>query len=152
MTFTVEGLHHIGITVSDMRRSFEWYSKMFGLEPGPVNHNEGPDLEAGVEVAGAVLDYSMVEIGSTRVEFLEYSAPEGEPFGLRNCDVGATHLCFQVDDMDVAYQELMGRGATFNAPPVALTEGALTGSQWAYLRDPDGLQIELWQWPKDRAA
>ena len=152
MAFTVEGLHHIGITVRDMKRSFEWYRTMFGLEPGPVHHNEGAALEAGVEVEGAVLDYSMIEVGSTRVEFLEYSAPEGEDFDLRNCDVGATHLCFQVDDMDEAYRELTDRGAKFNAPPVALTEGALTGSQWAYLRDPDGIQIELWQWPKQPAA
>lgn len=148
MTFTVEGVHHIGITVRDMKRSFEWYTKMFGLEAGPVNHNEGPDLEAGVQVEGAVLDYSMVEIGSTRIEFLEYSAPEGEDFSLRNCDVGAAHICFQIDDMDEAYRTLTERGAVFNAPPVALTEGALTGSKWAYLRDPDGVQLELWQWPR----
>jgi catechol 2,3-dioxygenase-like lactoylglutathione lyase family enzyme len=148
MTFTVEGVHHIGITVRDMQRSFEWYSTMFGLEPGPVNHNEGADLEAGVQVPGAVLDYSMVDIVAVRIEFLEYSAPEGEDFALRNCDVGATHICLQVDDMDAAYRTLTERGAVFNAPPVTLTEGALTGSQWAYLRDPDGVQLELWQWPR----
>jgi catechol 2,3-dioxygenase-like lactoylglutathione lyase family enzyme len=113
-----------------------------------VNHNEGADLEAGVQVPGAVLDYSMVDIGAVRIEFLEYSAPEGEDFALRNCDVGATHICLQVDDMDAAYRTLTERGAVFNAPPVTLTEGALTGSQWAYLRDPDGVQLELWQWPR----
>ena len=148
MAFTVEGVHHIGITVRDMQRSFEWYTRMFGLEPGPVNHNEGPALEAGVEVPGAVLDYSMVRLGSVHIEFLEYTRPEGEDFTLRNCDVGATHICLQVDDMEAAYRTLQERGATFNAPPVALTEGALTGSQWAYLRDPDGVQLELWQYPR----
>ncbi|MBO1901512.1 VOC family protein [Leucobacter weissii] len=148
MSFSVEGLHHVGITVRDMKRSFEWYSTMFGLEHGPVNHNEGAELEAGVEVPGAVLDYSMIEVGSTRIEFLEYTAPEGEDFSLRNCDVGAAHLCFQVDDMEEAYRALTERGAVFNAPPVTLSEGALAGSQWAYLRDPDGVQLELWQWPR----
>lgn len=148
MSFTIEGVHHIGITVRDMQRSFEWYSRMFGLEPGPITHNEGDDLAAGVEVPGAALDFSMVEIGSVRIEFLEYSVPEGEDFSLRNCDVGATHLCLQVDDMDEAYRVLIERGAVFNAPPVALTEGPLAGSQWAYLRDPDGVQLELWQWPR----
>lgn len=148
MAFAVEGVHHIGITVRDMKRSFEWYSRMFGIEPGPRNHNEGPELEAGVEVPGAVLDYSMIEIGTTRIEFLEYSAPEGDDFSLRNCDVGAAHICLQVDDMDEAYRELTERGAVFNAPPVKLVTGALVGSQWAYLRDPDGVQLELWQWPR----
>ncbi|WP_449282032.1 VOC family protein [Leucobacter sp.] len=148
MPFTVEGVHHIGITVRNMKRSFEWYRTMFGLEPGPVNHNEGAALEAGVEVPGAVLDYSMIEIGSTRIEFLEYAEPEGDDFALRNCDVGAAHICLQVDDMDEAYRTLTERGAVFNAPPVRLEDGALAGSQWAYLRDPDGVQLELWQWPR----
>ncbi|WP_336662305.1 VOC family protein [Leucobacter sp. USHLN154] len=148
MAFVVEGVHHVGITVRSMQRSFEWYSRMFGFEPGPVNHNEGPDLEAGVQVPGAVLDYSMIRIGSVNVEFLEYAEPDGEEHSPRNCDIGATHLCLQVDDLEEAYRVLQERGAVFNAPPVELTEGALAGSRWAYLRDPDNVQLELWQYPR----
>ncbi|MBB1510936.1 VOC family protein [Tessaracoccus sp. MC1756] len=151
MGFKVEGVHHVGIPVRDMKRSFEWYSSMFGLEPGPVNHNEGPDLEVGVQVPGAKLDYSMLEVGNVLIEFLEYQEPtDGKDFALRNCDVGAMHVCLQVDDMDAAYASLTEKGAVFNAPPFALTEGSLAGSQWAYLRDPDGIQLELWQYPKNR--
>lgn len=147
MTFTVEGVHHIGITVSDMQRSFDWYTKMFGLVPGPVNHGSGPELETGVQVEGAELDFSMIQIGSTRIEFLEYTHPEGKPFELRNCDVGATHICLQVDDMEAAFRTLTERGAVFNGDPVTLQDGELAGSKWAYLRDPDGIQLEIWQWP-----
>ncbi len=50
--------------------------------------------------------------------------------------------------MDVAYSELISRGAVFNGPPVTLTDGDLAGSQWAYLRDPDGIQLEIWQYPQ----
>jgi extradiol dioxygenase family protein len=67
---------------------------------------------------------------------------------LRNCDVGATHICLQVNNMDDAFSTLEARGAVFNAPPVTLTEGDLAGSQWAYLRDPDGIQLEIWSWPE----
>ena len=38
MAFIIDGVHHVGITVRDMERSFEWYSRIFGFEPGPVNH------------------------------------------------------------------------------------------------------------------
>ena len=147
MSFTVEGVHHIGITVSDMKRSFEWYTRMFGLVPGPVTHGSGPELETGVQVEGAELDFSMIQIGSTRIEFLEYVHPEGKPFSLRNCDVGATHICLQVDDMEAAFRTLTERGAVFNGDPVTLQEGELAGSKWAYLRDPDGIRLEIWQWP-----
>ena len=148
MAFKVEGVHHIGITVRDMKRSFEWYSKMFALEPGSVNHGEGATLSAALQVEGTKLSFSMIEIGSTRVEFLEYHNPLGKDFSLKNGDVGATHICLQVDNMDSAYADLIERGAIFNAPPITLTDGHLAGSRWAYLRDPDGIQLEIWALPK----
>lgn len=148
MTFKVAGVHHFGITVRDMQRSFEWYTKMFGLQPGPVNHGEGKELSDAVQVEGTELSFSMIDIGGTRIEFLQYHSPRGKDFELKNGDVGATHICLQIDDMDLAYATLLERGAIFNAPPVTLTTGDLTGSRWAYLRDPDGIQLEIWASPK----
>jgi catechol 2,3-dioxygenase-like lactoylglutathione lyase family enzyme len=144
MTFNVKGVHHFGITVRDMKRSFDWYSTMFGLQPGPVNHSEGTALSDAVQLEGTELSFSMIDIGGTRIEFLEYHNPRGKDFDLTNGDVGATHICFQVDDMDVAYNTLIERGAVFNAPPVTLTDGDRAVSRWAYLRDPDGIQLEIW--------
>jgi catechol 2,3-dioxygenase-like lactoylglutathione lyase family enzyme len=148
MSFTVKGVHHFGITVRDMKRSFDWYSRMFGLQPGPVNHGEGKALSDAVQVEGTELSFSMIDIGGTRIEFLEYHNPRGKDFDLKNGDVGATHICLQIDDMDVAYSTLLERGAVFNAPPVTLTDGELAGSRWAYLRDPDGIQLEIWASPE----
>jgi hypothetical protein len=47
--------------------------------------------------------------------------------------------------MESAYSTLLERGAVFSSPPVTLTDGPLAGSRWAYLRDPDGIQLEIWQ-------
>ena len=147
MAFSGTGVHHVGITVRDMQRSFEWYSRMFGVEPGPVHHGEGPDLERGVQVPGAKLSFSMIRIGNVNIEFLQYHEPEGRDWDRTNGDVGSAHVCLVVDDMDRAYAELIERGAVFNGPPVTLTDGDLAGSRWAYLRDPDGIQLEIWQYP-----
>jgi catechol 2,3-dioxygenase-like lactoylglutathione lyase family enzyme len=35
------GLQHVAITVSDIRRSTEWYSKLFGADPVLVEDEEG---------------------------------------------------------------------------------------------------------------
>lgn len=148
MAFVVHGVHHVGITVRDMKRSFEWYSKMFGFEPGPVNHGEGPELERGVQVEDAQLSFSMIRVGNVNIEFLQYHQPEGKDWDRSNNDVGSAHVCFEVDDMQAAYDELTARGAEFSGRPVTLTDGELAGSQWAYLRDPDGIQLEIWQYPK----
>ena len=148
MSFQVQGLHHIGLTVRDIKKSFDWYSHMFGLKPGPLNQASGEGLSKGVQLPDVSLTFSFLDIGATRIEFLQYHSPEGRDFVLRNCDVGATHICLQVDNMESAYSTLEQRGAVFNAPPVTLTEGDLAGSQWAYLRDPDGIQLEIWAWPE----
>jgi len=148
MTFVLDGVHHVGITVRDLEASRAWYSDMFGLPPGPVNHGAGPELARGVQVPDARLTFSMLTVGSTRIEFLEYQEPVGEDFDRRNCDVGAAHVCFEVDDLDAAVAELSAKGAVFSSPPNTIDEGPLAGSRWAYFRDPDGIQLELWQSPR----
>lgn len=152
MDWSITGVHHVGITVRDMKRSFEWYSRMFGLEPGPVSSGSGEALSRSVEVNEAELSFSMISIGSTRLEFLEYHHPEGRDFDRSNGDVGSAHVCLEVSDLDAAFADLAAKGAVFNAPPVTLDSGPLTGSKWAYLRDPDGIQLEIWESPKPEAG
>ena len=147
MAFQVLGVHHVGITVRDMKRSFEWYSRMFGLTPGPVSEGSGEALSRSVQVDDAALAFSMIMIGNTRLEFLEYHHPEGRDFDRSNGDVGSAHVCLEVSDLEAAYQDLLEKGAVFNAPPVTLNSGVLIGSKWAYLRDPDGIQLEIWESP-----
>ena len=88
MTFTITGVHHVGITVRSMKRSFDWYTEMFGVEPGPINHGSGPELERGVQVPGAELSFSMIRIGNVNIEFLEYHKPAGKDWDRTNGDVG----------------------------------------------------------------
>ena len=148
MAFTVSGIHHIGLTVKDIATSVEWYSRMFGLVAGPVNHDEGEETSTALQVPGTVLSYSMVQIGSTRIEFLQYHEPPGRVFDRTNGDIGTAHVCFEVDDMDAAYESLTANGAVFNAPPGTIEGGVMRGTRWAYLRDPDGIQLEILQPPR----
>jgi catechol 2,3-dioxygenase-like lactoylglutathione lyase family enzyme len=147
MAFQVTGVHHVGLTVRDMKRSFEWYTRMFDLEPGPVSHGSGETLSRSLQVEDADLSFSMVEIGGTRLEFLEYHSPEGRDYDRSNADIGSAHVCLHVSDIAAAVRDLEARGAVFNAPPITLDSGAFAGSTWAYLRDPDGIQLEIWQSP-----
>jgi catechol 2,3-dioxygenase-like lactoylglutathione lyase family enzyme len=145
MSFQLSGVHHIGLTVRDMKRSFDWYATMFNIEPGPVSVGSGTALSKSLQVDNAELSFSMIQIGSTRIEFLQYHQPTGKDFDRSNGDVGSAHVCLEVSDIDAAYRELTEKGAVFNAPPITLDSGIFAGSTWAYLRDPDGIQLEIWQ-------
>jgi catechol 2,3-dioxygenase-like lactoylglutathione lyase family enzyme len=140
----VQGVHHIGIPVRDIERSLAWYGELFGFEPDFVEISEGPDTSRTVQLEDARLRFAFLPIGNTIVEFLEYENPVGRDFELRNCDVGAIHVCFEVDDIDRAYSLLRERGIEFSIEPTAL-DGAVAGQRCCYFRDPDGVQLELWQ-------
>lgn len=58
--------------------------------------------------------------------------------------MGAVHVCFEVDDIDAVYSELTARGVEFSVEP-ARQSGPIEGQRCCYFRDPDGIQLELWQ-------
>jgi catechol 2,3-dioxygenase-like lactoylglutathione lyase family enzyme len=59
--------------------------------------------------------------------------------------VGAPHLCFDVPDIGAACQELRDKGADFYAEPLRINDGPRAGCAFAYLRDPGGITLEIFQ-------
>src|SRR6185437_5897159 len=139
------GVQHIGIPVSNLQRSLAFYKDVFGVEPEFVAEGSGEELSVALGVPDSVLSFAFLRIGPDIVELLEYENPRGKPYDRRNCDVGATHLAFRVEDVDAAYERLIGQGIEFNAPPFRIDEGPLAGCAFAYFTDPDGVQLEIFQ-------
>jgi catechol 2,3-dioxygenase-like lactoylglutathione lyase family enzyme len=146
----VSGVHHIGIPVRDLERSLAWYGELFGLAAQVVGFADGAETSQLVGLDDARLRFAFLPLGNTIVEFLEYERPVGRDFDRRNCDVGAVHVCLEVDDIQRAYRVLAERGVEFSIRPLPL-HGPLEGETCCYFRDPDGIQLELWQ-RADRAA
>jgi len=56
-------------------------------------------------------------------------------------------VCFLVDDLPALYARWRAHGARFVSAPVPITEGVNRGGYAVYVRDPDGITIELLQRP-----
>jgi catechol 2,3-dioxygenase-like lactoylglutathione lyase family enzyme len=147
----IKATHHFGLTVSNLARSLEFYEKMFGLVPEFIAHGQGDELSRAVGVPEANLNFAFLRVGNGTVELLEYDNDRQLSHGKRNCDVGAPHLCFDVPDIDAAYADLLAKGADFYSEPLRITDGPLAGCAFAYLRDPDGLTLEIFQSAADGA-
>jgi catechol 2,3-dioxygenase-like lactoylglutathione lyase family enzyme len=145
MPIRASRVQHVGITVRDMERSLAFYRVVLGVEPDLVAEGSGEELSQAVGVSGAELSFAFLRVGDSILELLEYRAPEGRDFELRNCDVGATHVAFEVDDIDAARSRLEEAGVRFSSPPVRIEEGPLAGCAFVYFRDPDGVQLELFE-------
>ena len=144
------GVHHVGVPVRNLQASVDWYRELFDLEPEFMRlseGHEGPELDAAVGLEGISVSVAFLRAGNTLLELLQYHEPEGEDFGLRNCDVGAIHVCFEVDDIHATHRDLVAKGVTFSTEPMRWVMPA--GEAWyCYFRDPDGIQLELFQPPR----
>ena len=139
-------LNHVGITVSNLERSIDFYTRL-GLQPPPpewVFTIEGDWLSRLVAEDDAVIRVAFLPMGEGAVlELLEYRQPQGEQSNSRpNRDVGAMHVALNVDDIDAVYADLKDSVA-FNSEPQTVAMGPRAGNRVAYLSDPDGTPVEL---------
>jgi catechol 2,3-dioxygenase-like lactoylglutathione lyase family enzyme len=152
-TARIVGIHHVGVPVRSMERSLAWYKEVFGLEPTAVIESEGEDTSRAVQLENARVTAAFLNVGNTVLELLEYRNPIGDDFKvdggfrMRNCDVGCIHIALQVDDIASAHATLVEKGAEFSSPPAEIPDGELAGIKFAYFRDPDGVQFELFELP-----
>ena len=142
------GLDHIGFSVSSLDQSIEWYS--FFLDSPPVLRKVWD-----VEYVGRLVGYKGMKIdaafwrlpGGTVLELIEYQNPQPGRVDMETFNVGNAHLCLVVDDLAKDFERLRGRAAFRYSEPVEIPWGPYKGGKACYLRDPDGISIELIQLP-----
>lgn len=140
-----KGVHHVGLTVSDLDRSFAFYEQLLGRLRDFTTESEGPVLSAAVGVPGARLRFGFITLGTVHLELLEYKSPRRERYELSNSDVGAPHVCFEVGNLREAMVALAEDGITFYSEPLDIFEGPLAGYSFVYFDDPDGITLELFE-------
>jgi lactoylglutathione lyase len=80
----------------------------------------------------------LVYLRVTDTQFLEIF-PEGTGETPSREQMGVTHLCWEVDDMDAALAELEERGVPITTP----VRRGRTGNLQAWITDPEGNRVEL---------
>jgi catechol 2,3-dioxygenase-like lactoylglutathione lyase family enzyme len=143
------GIQHVSSTVRDLDQTLGWYRDVLGIEPHITMQAEGPELSAGLRVPGAKLDVALLKVGGATVELIEYVGPDDtrDDVRLRRCDHGASHICFEVDDIQAAYAHLRAHDVDCYDPPQYVPAGPLEGAWFLYFDGPEGLQYELHQMP-----
>ncbi|MBB4660502.1 VOC family protein [Conexibacter arvalis] len=145
MHFT--GLDHVGFTVSDLDRSIAWYGELLGTEPTVRKIWERPYLGRIVGYPGCRIDVAVLPLPGTFLELIQYLDPPPQTGSMETFTVGNGHLCLITEDLAADYARLRGR-AEFRSPePVRVEWGPYEGGYICYLRDPDGITVELVQLP-----
>jgi len=142
-------LHHTGLTISDLDRSLRFWRDAMGMTVVVDQEKKGGYLEAIVGEPGAHVRMVHLAFGGTgpRVELFEYLTPAGGVHTSRPADVGFAHVCVACDDLDERLERLVAAGGQPLSGPVEIDTGANRGGRGAYLRDPDGHMVELFERP-----
>ncbi|WP_419927044.1 VOC family protein [Candidatus Poriferisocius sp.] len=139
---------HIAIHVSSLERSLEFYAGRLGLEVLTEFVEEGESARAAIGYPDAVLNLAMLRLPGTQaiMEVIEVQNVPGTPINPEQANPGTCHICFYVDDLDATWAELEAFGSDMVSTGIIdLTEGPLEGGKVVFLKDPDGIRIELLQ-------
>jgi catechol 2,3-dioxygenase-like lactoylglutathione lyase family enzyme len=138
------------LTVDDVDSALAFYRDALGLEVVMRQEKKGGYLApiTGYPDAHILMAHLKAPGGSHRFELFQYLAPAGERTPVEPRNVGITHVCFVVDDIHEACERARGAGAEFYSEPIEIDTGANAGGYGVYLRDPDGITLELFQAPK----
>ena len=125
---------HVGISVKDMERSLKWYRDVLGFEK--TKDFYAPPLGARIcFIRGC---------GGFEIELFQYDDPKEIPEDRRvpNTDlqtIGTKHAAFETDDMKALKERFVACGVDI------AHEVTMTGESVMFIRDPDGVLIELIQ-------
>jgi catechol 2,3-dioxygenase-like lactoylglutathione lyase family enzyme len=140
-------LHHVGMTVRDLRASIEFYCTFVGCRVrSQSGAASGAEVEILTGVPGAEVAFADLDVpGGGYLELIQYLAPRLAPLRQDRPQSGHTHLAFSTEDVDAIYRRLLERGVAVTSPPVTLVDpdSEWDGARAFYATDPDGRTIEF---------
>jgi lactoylglutathione lyase len=144
-------IHHLGLTVSDIERSIQFYRDMLGMElirRRPSVTADYVSQQTGYDnVELNVASFQISPDSKQSLEVVQYMNHAGEPSEPATNQAGSSHLCLLVDDLKTCYENLRSKGVRFKSEPVTITAGPNEGGLVIYFSDPDGYMLELFQPP-----
>ena len=151
----VTAVDSIGLTVSDLDRSVEFYSRVLSFEKVSETEVDGPEYEHLEGLFGLRMRTARLRLGGEFIELTEFLAPRGRPAPVdtKANDRWFQHIAIITSDMDRAYKWLRTNKVQHaSSGPQRLPDWnkSAGGIQAFYFRDPDGHFLEVLAFPPDK--
>jgi len=148
----VKSVDAVGMTVSNIDRSVDFFSKVLSFEKVSDVEVHGTEYEKLQGLVGLRMRVVRMKLGDELIELTEYLAPQGRPIPVdwRSNDHAFQHIAIVVSDMDKAYQQLRAhkvRHASTGPQTMPASNKAAAGIRAFYFKDPDGHNLEIINFP-----
>jgi catechol 2,3-dioxygenase-like lactoylglutathione lyase family enzyme len=148
----ITGVHHFSFSVTHLDRTIDFYTNILGVKLQSRGHNKYDTLGSalfgtkwGVNQPQADLELAVMNIGGTRVEFIEYKDPAARAYHKNPSIAGSAHLALKVENIEETRRKMEAAGVEFHSPINSYLESGKIEWKWCYFRDPDGIVLELVQ-------
>src|SRR5581483_10191316 len=151
----VKAVGAIGMTVADVDRSVEFYTKVLSFEKVSDVEIAGDEYEHLEGIFGLRIRVVRLRLGDESIELTEYLTPKGRPVpgDSKSNDRWFQHIAIITSDMDRAYSWLrQNKVQHASTGPQRLPDWNknAAGIQAFYFKDPDGHSLEVLQFPADK--
>ena len=151
------GIESVGMTVSDLDRAVEFYTKVLCFEKLSEREVAGESYEHLEGVFGMRARIALLRLGEETLEVTEYLAPKGRPIppDFRSNDRSFQHVAIIVSDMQKAYAVLRAHKVTHaSSGPQRLPDWNVDagGIEAFYFRDPDNHTLEILHFPAGKGS
>ncbi|CAN5581523.1 VOC family protein [soil metagenome] len=148
----VRAVESIGMTVDDMDRSVDFYTRVLDFKKISDDEIAGQQFEKLYGVFGLRARIVALKLGNETIELTEFLTPRGKlvPRDSRSNDRWFQHIAIVTTDMDRAYQRLRGnkvRHASTGPQRLPDSNPNAGGIKAFYFRDPDDHNVEVIYFP-----
>ncbi|MBI4027126.1 MAG: VOC family protein [Verrucomicrobia bacterium] len=146
----ITAVHHHKFMVSDLARSIGFYRDLLGMELlYEAERSNIPAYDAIIGYKNIRLRLAMLKVkgDGALIALIQYLNPAARPRKLEHYFVGSSALALVVDDIHAEYQRLSAAGARFTSAPQDIVRDGKVVARAAYVSDPDGIRIELYEMP-----
>lgn len=140
---------HVGLTVSDLKQSLDFYQNTLGLTFKGQMRMQGEATDKLFHRANTIVDVAYLKgsdhLQSPPIELLCFVSPTVKKAPCDLFQQSISELCFYVENIETTYENLKNKGVEFLSEPqfFDFSKEGLGKSKAVYFKDPDGIILEL---------
>jgi lactoylglutathione lyase len=141
--------NHTSFTVSNLDRSVAFYRGILGFSLLSLAERPREYSEQVTGVKGCSLKIAYLMGYGLTLELIEYLGSSKRRAPSKSNNIGAGHVCFDVDDLRTVIDLLNRNNVDLQGEPIKIPVGTNQGGLVLYALDPDGIVIEFIQPPNE---